>query len=241
MALPHIDYHAVLEAARNHTDSCPLCAAIESAESAFWESVLFSQVGTEGFQDQFLGTDGFCRRHAREFAARRDGTAVTMLYVPLMRHRRRWIEESRRSSLLRRAVGGLLGRHRKEHPAVRSGRRAGRHDCLLCDRIDHWSDRFLINLLRHQTDGALRTAVEAGAGLCVPHYRRLQELGSRNRLTSLLSGGPGRVPPAAEWIAAHHQRRWDALVAEAEAAAHSRGGTVWKRLIRTMEGGSDWP
>jgi hypothetical protein len=241
MALPHIDYHAVLEAVQHHTETCPLCAAIEQAENAFWESVLFSQVGTEGFQDQFLGTNGFCGRHARDFAARRDGTAVTMLYVPLMRHRRRWIDESRGSSLLRLILRRLTGRPRKEHPAIRSGRRAGPQDCLLCNRIDHWGDQFLINLLRHQHDGAVRAAVETGAGLCVPHYRRLHELGGRNRLIGLLPGGPGRVPPAASWIAAHHERRWDALVTEAEAAAHSRGATVWKRLIRTMEGGSNWP
>jgi hypothetical protein len=241
MAFPHIDYHAVLEALQHDTEACPLCGAVERAEAAFWESVLFSQVGTEGFQDQFLGTNGFCGRHARDFAARRDGTAVTMLYVPLMHHRRRWIAEGRRNTLPRRILRGISGQSRKEHPAIRSGRRARQEDCLLCTRINHWSDQFLMNLLRHQHDSAVRAAVESGAGLCVPHYRRLHQLAGRNGLAALLPGGPGRIPPAAPWIAAHHDRRWDALVAEAEAAAHSRGGTVWKRLIRTMEGGADWP
>jgi hypothetical protein len=235
MALPHIDYHSVIDALTRHQSVCPLCAAIEEAEGAFWESVLFSQVGTEGFQDQFLATDGFCRPHARDFAARNDGIAVTMLYVPLMRHRRKWISASNRPVLLKR-----LRSRGDEHPAVRSGRRAGRHACLLCDRVDHWSNRFLINLLRHQHDATLRRALEAGTGLCVPHFRRLMELSGRGRVLGLIPGGPERVPRAATWLEAFHSQLWDALLSQAEAAAHSRGDTVWKRLIRTMEGGTGW-
>ncbi|HKK49388.1 MAG TPA: DUF6062 family protein [Alkalispirochaeta sp.] len=235
MALPHIDYHAVVDAAARHKTVCPLCAAIDEAERAFWDSVLFSQVGTEGFQDQFLATDGFCRPHARDFAARKDGTAVTMLYVPLMRHRRNWISRSNRPVLL-----GSHPSSRKEHPAIRAGRRAGRHACLLCDRIDHWADRFLINLLRHQHDATLRAALEAGTGLCVPHYRRLMELSGRGRVLGLIPGGPERVPRVAQWLETLHTQRWNALTADAEAAAHARGDTVWKRLIATMEGGTGW-
>jgi hypothetical protein len=127
MALPHIDYHAVLEALQHDTEACPLCGAVERAEAAFWESVLFSQVGTEGFQDQFLGTNGFCGRHARDFAARWDGTAVTMLYVPLMHHRRRWIAEARRNTLPRRILRGISGNRgkntRRSVPVVVRARR----------------------------------------------------------------------------------------------------------------------
>ena len=236
MALPHIDYHAVLDAVTTHTEACPLCAAIDEAESSFWDSVLFSQVGTEGFQDQFLATDGFCRPHARDLAARNDGTAVTMLYVPLLAHRRRWIEEeTRRSRRLRRWL-----RRRREHPAVRAGASASSDDCLLCRRIDHWSTRFLINLLRHQHDGAVREALTTGSGLCVPHYRRLRALAGSGRVLGWLPGGPERVPPAAPWLVDLHAERFDELARDAQSAAHGSGDTVWKRLIRTMEGGRGW-
>jgi hypothetical protein len=102
---------------------------------------------------------------------------------------------------------------------------------MLCDRIEMWSDQFLTNLLRHQSEPELRTAVEAGSGLCVHHYRALADRGGR----------PGfvrqrRVPRPAPWLQEFHRRRWDAIVAAAESEVHRPGGATWRALITTMEG-----
>ena len=237
MALPHIDYHAVLVALQRNTEHCPLCAAVTDAEAAFWDSTLFSGVGSEGFQDQFLATDGFCSAHARDFARHNDGVAVTMLYAPLLRHRRAWIAETERPRW-RRVAARFFRRRREATPAAR-GRRADRHACLLCDRIDHWTDRFLINLLRHQTDPAIRAALKAGTGLCVRHYRRMAHLSGKNALLGRLPGGPTRVPRIGEPLRTFHQHRWDAVVATAEEEVMGRGGHAWRTLIQTIEGGTD--
>lgn len=232
----HIDYHAVVEALEEHADRCALCAVLDAGERAFWDSMLFSQVGTEGFQDRFLSTDGFCPTHVGAFAARHDGTAVTMLYAPLLRHRRAWLRrEGGLTAGLRllasgnrggsgRRPGPESGRASRQRP-VEHGRRARREDCLLCERVAHWTRRFAINLLRHQGDARLRAAVEAGGGLCVQHLRTVVREGSRIG-----------VPRAADWLVDHHFRVWDDVVAAAEQDALGSGGRAWRALLATMEG-----
>ncbi|MDA3948595.1 MAG: DUF6062 family protein [Spirochaeta sp.] len=238
MAYLHIDYHAVLEAFRSHSESCPLCAMISEGERAFWDSTLYGAVGTEGFQDAFLASNGFCPHHTRDFTACNDGVAVTMLYVPLLRHRRRWIEASQRGALHRgwRTLGRILRRRDRRSPgtmAAQRGELASPHDCMLCDRIEMWSDQFLTNLLRHQTDAELRGAVENGTGLCVTHYRRLAERGGGFALRR-----KQRVPRPAPWLQEFHRDRWDAIVSAAESAVHRPGGAAWRTLITTIEGDS---
>lgn len=230
MADLHIDYHAVLEAFQRHTERCPLCATVAEGELSFWDSTLYAAIGTEGFQDRFLAGNGLCPHHTREFARQNDGVAITMLYAPLLAHRRRWIEESSRPALTR-----MLQR-RKVSPPEEEGRRASLDACLLCDRIDRWTTMFAVNLLRHQKNDALRRAVEAGTGLCLPHYRALVFACKRERRRRL-----GRFPRVSQWLAAFHQSRWDTVVATAEQEALRRGGTAWKTLLRTAEGDAALP
>jgi len=242
MAYLHIDYHAVLQAFTDHSDGCPLCATIRKAEADFWDSTLYGAVGTEGFQDSFLSTDGFCPHHAAAFAEHRDGTAVTMLYAPLYRHRKSWIERESE-----RAVTKILRsvrRRRNTASPAENGRRAGRERCLLCDRIDTWTAQFLTNLLRHQNDPDLRRAVESSRGLCVPHYRRATRTGGRFRFAPqriLRRGGVYRIPRPAKWMEEHHFTRWDTIIATAEESVMHAGGTAWRDLIRLMEGDSAGP
>lgn len=222
----HIDYHAVLVAVEQHQDSCPLCATLRSGETSFWDSVLFSQVGTEGFQDEFLATDGFCARHVSDFVSRHDGTAATMLYAPLLRHRSAWIrDEARPAARLRRMLRRVgSGRSRTATPAER-GRRATRSDCVLCEREAHWARRFAINLLRHQHDQRLRSALSGGRGFCLQHLRAV-----------VREGGRRGVPRIAPWLLDHHQRIWDAAATRAEADVHGSGGMNWKVLLVAQEG-----
>ncbi|TVR65818.1 MAG: hypothetical protein EA427_17340 [Spirochaetaceae bacterium] len=223
--MAHIDYHVVLETLREHRDCCPLCAFVARSENSWFESMLYSWVGTEGFQDRFLSSDGFCPAHAHRFAERNDGVAVAMLYLPLLNHRRRWLTRSMASfPLLRRLRPLLKGRDRS--PAGR-GERALSGSCLLCDQIAHWETQFLRNMVRHGGEEALRDSFTAGQGLCLPHYR-------------LLAGKIGRVPP---WVREHQENRISSLEEAVElytrGAAGGVGGrasTVWKELLEFMEG-----
>ena len=197
---------------------------------------MYGAVGTEGFQDAFLATNGFCPHHTRDFTARNDGVAVTMLYTPLLRHRRAWIEASQRGPFQRgrRAILKTLRRRDKRSTgkiAAQRGQSASVHDCMLCDRVDMWTEQFLINLLRHQSDPALREAITDSRGLCVAHYRRLAVLGGRVSLRR-----NRRAPRPAPWLQTFHRDRWDAIAAEAESAVHRPGGSAWRDLIVTMEG-----
>ncbi|MFP4151545.1 MAG: DUF6062 family protein [Alkalispirochaeta sp.] len=242
MAHLHIDYHAVLQAFTDHPGSCPLCAAIGEAESRFWDATLYGAIGTEGFQDSFLSADGFCPHHAAVFAGHRDGTAVTMLYAPLYRHRKGWIR-AESGGAVGRAIRGITRRRTGTSPAEK-GRRAEREQCVLCDRIERWTVQFLTNLLRHQTDPELRRAVEASRGLCVPHYRRAVRIGGRigfvpGRMPH--RGGVYRIPRPARWMEEHHTERWDAIVTAAEESVMGAGGTAWRELLRIMEGDTAAP
>lgn len=228
MAELHIDYHAVLEAFSRHTHRCPLCATIEEGERQFWDSTLYSSVGTEGFQDRFLRTRGFCPHHTRAFADQRDGVAITMLYAPLYRHHRRWLTEIQRP--------WRHNHRRRRSSAEEGGRTARRSDCLLCDRIERWTEMFARNLLRHQSNRELRTAVEHGRGLCLPHFRTVLETGRQGPFSIFR-----RIPTVSEWFIASHYDRWDAIVADAEKEAINRGGVAWKELLRMIEGDSVFP
>ncbi len=153
-----------------------------------------------------------------------------------MRHRLAWIEE-------RRTLAGRTRRwlrRRKEHPAVKRGRAADRADCPLCQRVDHWAERFLINLLRHQSDRPLREAIEAGSGLCLPHYQRLVALAHRGPIRRIFSAGGGRVPREARWLRKFHDSVYERVLLDAAEYAHSPGGTRWRRLMHAMEGGTRW-
>lgn len=238
MASLHIDYHAVLSAFQNHTTSCPLCSVIRDGERAFWDSTLYGAVGTEGFQDAFLAADGFCPTHTRALAERNDGVAVTMLYVPLLRHRLRWIEAKRGGVLQRgaQAIRRHIGSGGKSRSTPeRRGSRAPRSDCPLCNRIDGWMHRFFVNLLRHQDDPELKRAIVAGEGLCVHHYRSLTNIAGRFRRVegSLV---PRPLPSAEPWLHRHHIHRWSARMDAAESEALQRGGLAWKGLLTAAEG-----
>ncbi len=202
--------------------------SIAAGEDAFWDSVLYGQVGTEGFQDSFLRTDGFCPRHVTGFSRCRDGVAVTMLYAPLMRHRRRWIAELEKRNIRLprpdRLKGIGSGRNRPEQ----LGHKAHRRDCPLCTRTELWTLQFLTNLLRHQHIAELQESVEKGSGLCMPHYRRMAEIAATGFLR--------RTPRIRPWLQSHHHLRWDEAVLRAEKETSARGGSAWNELLRVMEG-----
>lgn len=222
--MAHIDYHVVLETLGTHQDRCPLCAFTAAAERSYYDSMLYSWVGTEGFQDRFLAADGFCATHAHRLGERNDGVAVAMLYAPLLQHRRRWIERKKRSRVLR-----LLHRVREIRNATPAhrGEYAGAAACPLCDQIALWEKQFLKNLVRHSADASIREAFFAGYGLCLPHYR-------------LLVTSPGPVP---RWIAEYQEQRLNALaqavddfVRGAVGGSGGRNSTVWQELLTYMEG-----
>lgn len=222
--MAHIDYHVVLEALEQDGTGCPLCGFVQRQEQSYFESMLYSWVGTEGFQDRFLAADGFCSAHAHRFGACHDGVAVAMLYAPLLRHRRQWLRE-RRQSWIRRVVR-RVGTVRNVGPAAR-GSRANPSDCPLCSQIGTWEHQFLTNLTRHQGDQDLQRAFRAGPGLCLPHYRQLV---SRTR----------RVP---SWIARHQDERMDTLHDAVEKFSVGKSGgvggrnsTAWQDLLEFMEG-----
>jgi hypothetical protein len=220
----HIDYHVVLDAFRQHQAQCPLCAFLASGQEAYFESMLYSWVGTEGFQNRFLAADGFCPAHTHRLSAQNDGVAVAMLYLPLLKHRRRWLAHSC-AGIVRRLLHWLSG-FRNRSSAVR-GERARDDSCPLCDQIALWEEQFLRNVVRHGTQPELEEAFTAGSGLCLPHYRLLVE-----RI--------GRVPP---WLLDQMEKRItsleervDAYTRGAVGGAGGRGSTVWRELLEFMEG-----
>jgi hypothetical protein len=221
--MTHIDYHVVLETLRDRSDQCPLCSFIERGEKSYFESMLYSWVGTEGFQDRFLAADGFCPAHAHRLSDRNDGVAVAMLYGPLLKHRQSWLEHERYGRLRRFIHRLRTARDRK--PTAR-GERAHPDACPLCEQVKTWEESFLRNLSRHEREEDLRTAFRAGYGLCLPHYRLFA------RLT--------RVPT---WIESHQRNRMDDLLTRLEDFTNARAGgvggrasTPWRDLLHFMEG-----
>ncbi len=219
--MAHIDFHVVLDVLQAHHDGCPLCRFLGTAEGQYYQSLLYSWVGTEGFQDRFLAANGFCRTHARRLGECGDGVAVSMLYAPLLVHRRRWLSLRGRRNLFRR----------RRSPADQ-GRHAGTDACLLCKQRRQWEESFLGNLVRHgsvQTpEGqALQQAYTAGWGLCFPHYRQLRSA----------------HPTVPHWLQQFQDTRMDDIAGEVESylAALQEGrrvesGAPWKELLRFMEG-----
>lgn len=216
----HIDYQVVLKTLREQTDTCPLCSFIESCENSYFDSMLYSWVGTESFQDRFLASDGFCPTHAHRLSSRNDGVAVAMLYGPLLRHRRSWLQHAGQG-VLRRLIRRLRTT-RNPKPATR-GEQAPPDACPLCEQIAQWEGNFLRNLCRHEGEEELRAAFRAGYGLCLPHYRLFAEI--------------ARLPA---WIDDYQSNRMENLLNRLEdftsARTGGRASTPWRELLHFMEG-----
>ncbi len=233
--MAHIDYHAILHAGEEAETCCPLCSFLTTAEENYFQSMLYSWIGTEGFQNRFLSHNGFCTHHQQRFSQLGDGIAVAMLYGPLMAHRRRWILESRQPRLWR-----VFKRRRSKSPAVAAGHRAfsrminrtGCGDCPVCSQRHQWETSFLSNLARHGSGSSpeaqeLQRVYTRGTGLCMPHYARLC---AHHR----------SVPP---WLETLQNAREAAVRRELEnyikAIQHEHrvvSGAPWQELLAYMEG-----
>ena len=123
---------------------CPLCTLLRADEAQYFESLLYERVNDRQLRARFNASGGFCGYHADYLCELRDGLAVVLLYRQVLRNE------------LDRAP------HTTQElcPAC----------AYLREREQHW-----IRVLgRFVHDGELQTAFTRSDGLCLPHYRRMQ-------------------------------------------------------------------
>lgn len=150
--MPHYDRHIPFFRLLDaaRESGCPLCRLIAAHTRRHIENLLYESVNDVGFRDSWRRARGFCHRHAWMLAEFTDALGTAILYEDVINsHGERVLTEG----------AGMT--------------------CPLCraeatDLNDH-----IAMVEQSWDDEELRTAVEAGDGLCGPHLRTLLRMARR--------------------------------------------------------------
>jgi hypothetical protein len=149
-------YFVVLEALQK-AKGCALCELEADGTRRYLDSLLYESVNDPGVRENLARSKGYCRRHAHLLLGFQDGLGTAILYQDQVR-------------LFLGFLAGLQGMKAKVLKKKGSAE-WGRHEfCPACrlqfqDREYHFD--VLLEGLAHEE---MRAALEAGPGLCVPHF-----------------------------------------------------------------------
>ena len=144
MAERHVNWFALEKACAQ--PGCPVCAIVADRSRRYIDNMLFEHVSDRGFRAQYREAGGFCPDHAKSLDSYRDGLAVAILGV----------------DVLKDALPAL--KRRKAN--VRKGQ------CPACAETERVEREFL-GFIAGATDEDFVSFFTASVGLCLPHYRAL--------------------------------------------------------------------
>ena len=83
MAERHVNWFALEKACAQ--PGCPVCAIVADRSRRYIDNMLFEHVSDRGFRAQYRESGGFCPDHAKSLDAYRDGLAVAILGVDVLK------------------------------------------------------------------------------------------------------------------------------------------------------------
>jgi hypothetical protein len=149
----HINFFELEKAAGK--EGCPLCRIVADRAERYIDNMLFEHVGDRGFRALHRKAGGFCAFHSRNLESFRDGLAVAILGRDILVDR--------------------LESFKKRKPWKPAGR------CPVCIEQDNIEQEYLSFLVQvsdtnpDKDEAELKEIFVASAGLCAPHYERLQK------------------------------------------------------------------
>jgi len=186
------------------TQGCPLCTLLRNNEAQYFETLLYERVNDRQLRARFNASRGFCGYHSDYLCELRDGLAVVLLYRQVLR------DELDRAPATTEKL------------------------CQACEYLQEREQHWIGVLGRFLHDEELQTAFTRSDGLCLPHYRRMQE---KYR----------RLP---QWFAEYNETQFERLYeavnsyidscnytsSRAEDDVEKPGGEVYTQLIAKLYG-----
>ncbi len=147
---------------------CPVCALYNKLEENELDLILGASMMEPDVRCK-TNEQGFCRVHYRKMFERKNRLGLALM---LESHLDK-VEKDLHAEGLASLVGGTGADSLKRLDKLEQ-------DCYVCARIEMHLSRMLETiLLLYRTDGDFRRRLVAQPWFCLPHYRRLLELGKR--------------------------------------------------------------
>lgn len=225
MSKRHTPYFNLLEALR--AAGCPLCRLGDRAAARFIDGVLYDSVTDPAMRASLVAAHGFCVSHSERLVAEHDALGSAIIYRSILKHL-----EAELADLADGGEPGVVARLRERWEQSGRSPLAAHTPCRACLERDKATDRALSTFSAHQSDAALREALAASSGFCLPHLRQAVAQLDRPARALLLER------QAAAWDALHHEldeliRKHDHRFGDETIGAEK---DAWQRAVRLTVG-----
>lgn len=210
----HAPYYRLLEALRA-VEGCALCQLEATAMHQYFQALLYENVNDPGVRIALQRARGYCHRHAHQVLGLANGLATAILYGDQVKLFLDFLTR----------LTGLLGRRRPCSWASPA-------DCPACRVQQADRRRFVGILLDGLADDQMRTAFEAGPGLCVPHFLLVLESAdgeARRQLVAVQQDKYQALLKDLEEFRRKHDYRYSR-------ESFGRCADAWRRAVRMMVG-----
>jgi len=152
----HLPYFRVLEAFQK-AKGCAMCEMETASTRRYLDSILYESVNDPGVRANLIRSKGYCLRHAHLLLGFQDGLGTAILYQDQVRLFLDFLAglQGMKAKVLRKMGAAQWDRH-QTCPACR----------LQIEGRQYHTDVLLEGLAHEE----MRAALEAGPGLCVPHF-----------------------------------------------------------------------
>ncbi len=221
----HIAFFKLMDAVSS--GQCPVCHQLHVRLQHYFETLLYENVNNREFRAELRAAGGFCSTHAHQLAQYKDGLALAVIHLELIQAAHRGMSAPPARSPL--AASALSARRGRRKTAASDGQ------CPACRVAQQQTESTLQRITRYADDPQFLAAYTDSAGLCVPHYRLLQQADAplpdqlvdhQQRILERLAEQTSRFIDAENASSKHRQ----------PLSRHER--TVWKQIIDCYYGKS---
>lgn len=167
----HTTYYELLDAVRN-APGCPLCNIEAVCIRRYFESLLYESINDPGVREELIRSRGYCQRHAHYLRQHGNGFGIAILYQDQIELFLRSLDE------LQTSLAKITTK--REHAWSQT------KTCPACRVQNDCRERYGSTLIQWIDDKEMRDAMDAGRGLCVPHFLALLGMTTDARLRMYL-------------------------------------------------------
>lgn len=219
----HTTYYELLDAVRN-APGCPLCNIEAACIRRYFGFLLHESVNDPGVREELIRSRGYCQRHAHYLRRHGNGFGIAILYQDQIELFLRSLDE------LQASLAKV--RTKRERAWVQT------KDCPACRVQNDCSKLYGSTLIQWIDDKEMRDALDAGSGLCVPHFLALLDMTTDARLrTHLIEMQRTRMSSLLQELE-EFQRKHDYRFREEGFGSEADS---WSRAIKMMVGEQETP
>jgi hypothetical protein len=204
----------------------------------YLDSQFYENVNNTSWRNHLRASHGFCHEHAWLGVNKRLGDALgfTIIYHDIVKNILPAFDDDANPPRARRARGSVLGQAaeslRKRAEALLASL-THRRPCPACEFRDEAARNLITALLEELPDSAMREALLASEGLCLPHLRlALGHIRDRSVYEELLSIHRVKLEQLKEELAEFIRKNDYQVIQE----GFGKEGDAWLRAIGTIAG-----